>query len=71
MNEFVSKLITKLFMLYINMITAKTTREKYYELREEHEIMWTALDDISRMDPDGNMGKYARQAIKDMKRRYD
>ncbi len=58
-------------MLYINMITAKTIREKYYELKEEHEIMWTALDDISRMDADGNMGKYARQAIKEVHHRYD
>ena len=71
MNEFVSKLITKLFMLVVNVMTAKTTREKYYELREEHEVMWTALDDIARMDPDGNMGKYAKQAIKGVKHKYD
>jgi hypothetical protein len=71
MNEFLSNVITKLFMLCINLITAKTTREKYFELKEDHEIMWTALDDIARMDSNGNMGKYAKQTINNLKHKYD
>lgn len=39
-------------------------RNRLYALKEEHEIMWTSLDDISRMDKDGKMGQHAKETLK-------
>ena len=49
----------------------KTLRERYFEIKEENEILWTALDDISRMDKDGKMGNYAKKVLDKLPNRYD
>lgn len=69
MHELISKLILKIISIFLSQ--SKTLREQYFEIKEEHEIIWTALDDISRMDRDGKMGQYAKKVLEKLPNRYD
>jgi len=44
-------------------LDASNLRNRVYKLKEENEIMYTALDDIRRMDPEGRMGWHAKRTI--------
>ena len=69
MYDLISQLILKLISHLLSH--SKTLRERYFEIKEEHEILWTALDDISRMDKDGKMGNYAKKVLDKLPNRYD
>jgi hypothetical protein len=45
-------------------------RNRLFETKEEHELMWTALDDIARMHPNSPAGKYAKETLKQIKNTY-
>ena len=62
MYEIITQLILKLLSYVLSY--SKTLREQYFELKDEHELMWTALDDIARMDKDGKMGQFAEKILK-------
>jgi hypothetical protein len=63
-----SYLVSKIFTTVASWIDAGNLRNKMYKQAEEAEIMMTALEDIARMDRDGRMGKYAQQAIDNVKK---
>jgi hypothetical protein len=63
-----SYLVSKIFTTIASWIDAGNLRNKMYKQAEEAEIMMTALEDIARMDRDGRMGKYAQQAIDNVKK---
>ena len=44
-------------------IDASNLRNRMYKLKEENEIMRTALEDIQRMDSEGRMGWHAKRTI--------
>ena len=44
-------------------IDASNLRNQMYQLREQNEIMRTALEDIQRMDAEGRMGWHAKRTI--------
>ena len=44
-------------------IDASNLRNQMYKLKEENEIMRTALEDIQRMDAEGRMGWHAKRTI--------
>jgi len=44
-------------------IDASNLRNKVYRLQDQHEIMYTALTDIQRMDADGRMGWHAKRTL--------
>jgi hypothetical protein len=67
--DLLSQLIIKLISIFLSQ--SKTLREQYFEIKEEHEIIWTALDDIARMDQDGKMGQYAKKVLDKLPNRYD
>ena len=55
-----SMLIAKLISMLMSWIDAGNLRNRVYCLEDENEIMWTALEDIRRMDPEGRMGWHAK-----------
>lgn len=44
-------------------IDSSNLRNQMYKLKEENEIMRTALEDIQRMDAEGRMGWHAKRTI--------
>ena len=64
------RVIIRLVTGIISIIDASTLRTRLYETKEEHELMWTALDDISRMYSDSPAGKYAKETLKNINTRY-
>jgi hypothetical protein len=58
-----SWLIARLISAVGSWLDASNLRNRVYQLEEEREIMYTALEDIQRMDPEGRMGWHAKQTI--------
>jgi hypothetical protein len=68
--EFLSRVVPKLISAIISIIDASNLRERMYQQQHEHEIMWTALDDIQRMYPEHGSAKLANQTLKSVNTRY-
>ena len=68
--EFWAKVIALAITRIMSILDASSLRDRVYELKNEHEIMWTALDDINRMYPDTPAGKYARKTLDKIPNRY-
>jgi hypothetical protein len=58
-----SYLIARFVSAVGSWIDASNLRNRVYKLREENEIMRTALEDIQRMDAEGRMGWHAKRTI--------
>ena len=58
-----SWLVARFISAVGSWIDASNLRNKVYRLQEEHEIMYTALTDIQRMDADGRMGWHAKRTL--------
>ena len=71
MNEFWIKLVGRMTSALLSLIDSTNLRNRVYELKSEHELMWTALDDIARMDKTGKMGRYAQQTLAKIPNHYD
>ena len=63
--EFLYKVIPDLISRILSLLQSSRLRHEYYEILEEHEIMWTALNDISRMGKNTPVGDHADK-IKDL-----
>ena len=61
--EFWARLLARAIVMAMSIAEASTLRNRLFELKSEHEIMWTALDDIARMHKDHESGKYARRIL--------
>ena len=68
--EFWSKVIALAITRIMSILDASSLRDRVYELKNEHEIMWTALDDIARMYPDSPAGKYAKRILTKVPTQY-
>ena len=68
--EIWARIIPRLISSIMSIIDAANLRSNLYEFKEEHEIMWTALDDLARMYVDQPAGKYAQQALNQIKTKY-
>ena len=68
--EFWSKVIALAITRIMSILDASSLRDRIYELKNEHEIMWTALDDIARMYPDSPAGKYAKRILTKVPTQY-
>ena len=66
MQHFIPKLITGI----LSILDASNLRNRMYEIKNEHEIMWTTLDDIARMHPEHDSGKRAKQILAKVTNRY-
>jgi hypothetical protein len=58
-----SYLIARLVGAIGSWIDASNLRNQMYRLKEQNEIMRTALEDIQRMDAEGRMGWHAKRTI--------
>ena len=58
-----SYLVAKFISAIASWIDAGNLRNEVYKLKDQHEIMYTALDDIRRMDSEGRMGWHAKRTI--------
>ena len=58
-----SLLITRIVASVMSIVQASRLRDELYQQREEHELMWTALDDIARMYKDTEPGDYAERTL--------
>jgi len=61
--EFAAVWIARIIAGIMSIADASNLRNRVYEIQDEHEIMWTALDDIARMHKDHESGKYARRIL--------
>ena len=55
--------IAKMITWIISGLFAKSLRTQMFETKNKNEILYTALEDIARMDRGGKMGDYAQQAL--------
>ena len=65
-----ARILAKLITSIMSIVDASNLRNRLYEIKDEHELMWTALDDIARMNPDSAAGKYAKETLKNIKTKY-
>ena len=56
-------LVARLISAIGSWLDASNLRNRVYPLKEENEILRTALEDIQRMDPEGRVGWYAKSVI--------
>ena len=49
---------------------ATNLRNRVHEIQNEHELMWTALDDIARMYKDTPAGDMAKRTLGQVNGRY-
>jgi hypothetical protein len=77
-NEVLSdfKLYVLLGFISAIIILSKLSNEnlkkikRLYNLQKEHELLWTALDDIARMHKNESVGRYAQKALKNIETKY-
>lgn len=60
----------RITMGIVSILDASNLRNRVAEMEDEHELMWTALDDIKRMYPDHKSGSLAKQTLTKIKRTY-
>lgn len=53
-HEYIAPLLSRI----LSIIQASKLRHEFYTLKDEHEIMWTALSDIKRMSKEENIKEY-------------
>ena len=58
-----SYLIARFISAVGSWIDASNLRNQMYRLKDENEIMRTALEDIQRMDAEGRMGWHANRTL--------
>ena len=68
--EFWAKLLARAIVVAMSIAEAGTLRGRLFELKDEHEIMWTALDDIARMYKDTPAGELAKRTLTKVENRY-
>ena len=56
-------LLARLFGTIMSWLQATNLRNQMYILKDENEIMRTALNDIIRMDNGGRISKYAKLTL--------
>lgn len=60
----------RLFTTIASWLDSANLRNQLYQTREEHEVMWTGLDDIARMYKDTPAGAYAKSVLERITTRY-
>lgn len=58
-----SLFFSKLISMIMSWLQAGNLRNQMYMLKEENEILRTALEDIARMDAEGRVGWYAKSTL--------
>lgn len=53
-----SNVIAAIVARVLSVVQASNLRHEFYQLKDEHEIMWTALSDIKRMSKEDSIKDY-------------
>jgi hypothetical protein len=61
--EFWVRVLPRLVSAIMSILDASSLRERMYRQHEEHELMWTALDDIKRMYPNHPVSDIASRTL--------
>ena len=56
-------ILARAIVSVMSIVQAARLRDRLYQQQEEHELMWTALDDIARMYKDTEPGLYAERTL--------
>lgn len=56
-------LLGRFVSMLMSWMQASNLRTRVYELEDKNEILRTALEDIHRMDPNSNVGRYAKRVL--------
>lgn len=54
----------------MSLMDAANLRNRVHSMQDEHEIMWTALDDIARMHKDHPSGEHAKKTLNHVAGKY-
>ena len=57
------KLLPAIISGIISIVFGNNLRNQLYKVKNEHEIMWIALDDVARMHPEHPSGIYAKKVL--------
>lgn len=68
--EFWVRVLPRLVSAVMSILDASSLRDRMYQQQEEHELMWTALDDIKRMYPDHPSSKMAERILSKITVKY-
>ena len=68
--NFLARAIPRIITGIMSILDASNLRTRVYQQQEEHELMWTALDDIARMYKDTAAGEYAKETLIKVNARY-
>lgn len=64
------KFIPRLVSGLLSIADASNLRNRVHQMQDEHELMWTALDDIARMHKDHPSGSHAQRTLENVSTRY-
>ena len=65
-TRFLVKLVAGIMSIY----DASNLRNRVYSIQYEHELMWTALDDIARMYKDHPSSDMAKRTLEQIENKY-
>lgn len=65
-----ARILARVISGIASVVDASNLRNRIHLIQNEHEIMWTALDDIARMNKDHSSGILARKTLEQIKITY-
>lgn len=65
-----TRLIARIISGIMSIMDASNLRNRVYSIENEHELMWTALDDIARMYKDHPSSEMAERTLKQIEKKY-
>lgn len=68
--EFLVQWLPRVLSGVMSLLDATNLRNRVYNLEEEHELMWTALDDIKRMHKGHSSSELASRTLEKIKKTY-
>jgi hypothetical protein len=68
--ELLSRVLPRIISGVLSILQATRLRNDMYEMQNEHELMWTALDDIKRMYKDHPSSEMASKTLKMVSKKY-
>lgn len=68
--DYLARIIPGLITAIMSIMSSASLRDRLYIMKQEHEIMWTSLDDMSRMYKDTPAGDYATKTLSFVKSKY-
>lgn len=65
-----TRLIARIIAGIMSIMDASNLRNRVYSIEHEHELMWTALDDIRRMHKDHPSSEMAQRTLDKIEKKY-